>query len=127
MTTTILTDEEVEQLEAAAERGMFEAIASDEPPVGLDPVPDEPAAEQLSLGFAVGGKKPTSSSVRIMGGKVQLPGEFRKGQVVVLRLVGKVDEIAFKDEKDSATGSVVGCERRHRLVIADIGLMDDAA
>jgi hypothetical protein len=67
--------------------------------------------EQLS--FAVGGKTPTSSSLRLQGGKVEIEGAFRKGDRIVLTVECEVRGIGFRDEVDQKTGQVVGCARNH--------------
>lgn len=77
------------------------------------------------LGFDVGGKKPTSSTLTITGGKFEVDGSFRKGDTLVLRLEDAdgnslarvpllVDSITFKDKVDAKTGQVVDCARQHK-------------
>lgn len=73
---------------------------------------------QLSL--AVGGKKPTGSGLRLTGGKVDVDGQFQKGETIVLRVTAVVGEVAFIDKTDSKTGQVVGCERRQKARITEL-------
>lgn len=74
----------------------------------------------VQLGFEVGGKKPTGAQVRIVGGKVDVPGNYRKGQVVAFRVEVKFGEIAFVDQEDKETGQVIGCDRRQKGRIVSI-------
>lgn len=79
------------------------------------------------LSFKIGGKQPTGSSLRIVGGRVEVNGEFAKGDVVRVELVLRVDEIAFVDDVDVKTRQVVGCERRHKArVIQAPRILTDA-
>lgn len=98
---------------------------------GIDPNPQDPhdgeddAAQSASgapvqLGFTVGGKKPTGSQVRLVGGKIDVPGDYRKGQVVSFRVDVKFGEIAFVDLEDKETGQVIGCDRRQKGRIVSI-------
>ncbi len=89
---------------------------------GLDAGGGEPVSQQLS--FAVGGKKPTSCGLRLVGGKVEIEEVFRKGQTIRLSIVAEVGEIAFVDERDSATGQVVGCQRRQKARITSVTVED---
>lgn len=67
------------------------------------------------LSFAVSGKKPTGSSLRIVGGRTDVSGQFEKGQTIRVELVLRCDEVAFVDEVDRETQQVVACERRHKF------------
>lgn len=69
------------------------------------------------LTFHVGGstsKRPTSSSLRIVGGRVDVSGQYEKGDLVKVEMTCRVGEVAFVDEVDEKTQQVVGCERRHK-------------
>ncbi len=79
-----------------------------------DDLPRSASGAPVQLGFTVGGKKPTGSQVRIVGGKVEVPGDYRKGQVVAFRVTVKFGEISFVDLEDKETGQVVGCDRRQK-------------
>lgn len=102
---------------------------------------DNPSGQEAALGevelvidaggqlsFAVGGKKPTGSSIRLTGGKISIPsgsGQLHKGDDVVLRVVARVAEVAFVDELDPKTQQVVGSERRHKARIINVGLLSE--
>lgn len=66
------------------------------------------------LSFSVGGKKPTGSSLRIVGGRVEVNGQYEKGDLLEITMVVRVCEVGFVDESDEKTQQVVGCERRHK-------------
>jgi hypothetical protein len=94
-----------------------------EQPAGPDPEgqqPEEPSDEitlegtggQLSL--KVGGKAPTSSQFKLVGGAIGVDGQFAKGDVVVLRVEVRVGAVAFEDKIDSSTGQPIGCTRTHK-------------
>ena len=73
------------------------------------------------LSFGVGGKRPTTATVRLVGGKIDLAGlQYEKGQTLTLRVECIVGEVAFVDTHDSATGQVVGTERRHKARITGV-------
>lgn len=74
------------------------------------------------LTFNVGGKKPTVSGLRLVGGKVDVDGTFAKGEKVVFRVEAVVGEIAFVDQTDPKTGQVIGCERRHKCRITGVSV-----
>ncbi len=104
-------------------------------PPATDPVPPHEDPDQAAptpadlvietggqLTFAVGGKKPTTGSVRLVGGKVDVDGNFEKGQRVVLRVEAVITEIAFRDKKDPKTGNVTGCDRAHKATVTGLAL-----
>lgn len=98
---------------------------------GIDPGPQDPhdgdddeATGPLQLSFAVGGKKPTCSALTMVGGKLDIPESFRKGQKIVLRVELEVGEVGFKDQTDPKTGQVVGCERRHKARVIGHSLLE---
>lgn len=80
---------------------------------------------QLGM-FDSGGKKPTSSSIRLTGGKVELVDgkAFRKGDVVRLEVVAIVREVAQRDKPDRQTGIVVDCQQKHIAEITDVRLAE---
>lgn len=91
----------------------------------------EPAEGELviegsgQLGFNVGGKKPTTSSLRLTGGKIEVGGSFPKGTTVSLRVTAVVGEVAFIDKTDAKTGQVVDCDRRQKARIVGVELLSD--
>lgn len=94
-------------------------------PDGLEP---EGAVQDLvievggQLSMQVGGKRPTGSSLRLVGGKIAVEGQFDKGQTIRLALEVQIGEVAFVDERDSKTREVVGCERRHKARIIGVSV-----
>lgn len=78
---------------------------------------------QLTLSVG-GGKQPTSSTLRLVGGKIDVDGQYSKGEALVLRIECVVNEVAFKDEADSKTGQVVGCARNHRARVTGVKVLD---
>lgn len=120
------SDEERERVEndVAAKRGHD----TEERPLDRDLV----ITGSGQLGFDVGGKEPTGSSLRLTGGKIKVSASsFEKGESLTVevkhadgetigRYVAVVDEVSFKDETDSKTGQVIGCERRHKARIAGV-------
>lgn len=107
---------------------MSTAVA--DPPVAPheDPEQAAPAPEDLvietggQLSMSVGGKRPTTGSVRLVGGKIDVDGDLQKGQRVVLRVEAVVTEIAFRDKKDPKTGNVTGCDRAHKATVTGLAL-----
>jgi hypothetical protein len=94
--------------------------------VPKDPVP--PVEEirvdgtvQLGL-FDAGGKKPTSSSIRLTGGKVLIVDgkAFKKGETVTFEGTAVVDFVAQQDKTDAKTGIQVSAEQLHRARITDL-------
>lgn len=152
----VLDHEEAEAERAEAERiaedeALAAAAIGETPDPDSDPEPDveptqepdgdNPSGQEAALGevelvidaggqlsFAVGGKKPTGSSIRLTGGKISIPsgsGQLHKGDDVVLRVVARVSEVAFVDELDQKTQQVVGSERRHKARIINVGLLSE--
>lgn len=72
------------------------------------------------LSFEVGGKRVTSSELKLVGGKLEVEGQFAKGERAVLRVEIEVGEVAFVDSRDGKTGQVVGCARRHKARIVNV-------
>jgi hypothetical protein len=94
---------------------------------GQEAIVGEPALElDGQLSFDVGGKAPTSCTVRLTGGKVSIDaGDIEKGKDLVLRVVVRINSIEFKDELDPKTRQVVACEKRAKGPIVDVGLLED--
>jgi hypothetical protein len=82
-----------------------------------------PAPEKVVLGtseqlsFAIGGKKPTGSKLTLTGGQLDVEGQYGKGERIRIVVEAEVQEVSFRDERDSKTGQVVGCARKHKAVI----------
>jgi hypothetical protein len=78
---------------------------------------------QLKL-FDLGGKRPTSSSLRLAGGSVDVIDAkgFRKGDVVLFRGTAIICSITQQDKRDSSTGQVVSCEQKHTAYITDLSI-----
>lgn len=93
-------------------------------PQQLDPVEIEvDGTTQLEL-FDLGGKRPTSSKLRLAGGSVAVvDGQaFRKGDVIHFSGTGVVSAVAQQDKRDAATQQVVSCEQKHTALITDLRL-----
>ena len=95
-----------------------EKVESFGTPDGLDGDLVIEAGGQIT--WAVGGKTPTGSTLSLSGGKLEVDGEFSKGDRVRLLVECEVREVAFKDEVDRRTGQVVGCERVHKAKIVGV-------
>ncbi len=76
---------------------------------------------QLEL-FKLGGKLPTSATIKLTGGKVALvEGEaFNKGDRIRFSGEAVVNDVGQKDAHDPKTGQVVNCEQRHEARIVDL-------
>lgn len=96
-------------LEREQENGTHPVMPDDD---GAAPAIMEGTNGQLS--FSIGGKTPTGASLHIVGGRVEVNGQFKKGETIIVQMVVRVDSIAFVDEVDRQTGQVIGCERRHK-------------
>lgn len=107
-----------------------EPTAADTRPDGAadDTGKDAPVEISIDLGgqmsMVVGGKKATSSTLRIVGGKVDVAGQLEKGQSLRVELELDVTEVAFVDKKDGKTGQVTACERQHKARLAGIRVLD---
>lgn len=91
-----------------------------DPPAPIEGDDELYLEEGGQITFDPGGKQPTSSALRLVGGSIKIEGEFKKGEVLALRLEVQVAEVGFKDQIDGKTGQVVGCERRHRGRIVSV-------
>lgn len=92
--------------------------------------PDEIAVDgttQLEL-FNLGGKRPTSSKLRLAGGAVDVvDGQaFNKGDVVRFEGTAVISAVAQQDKRDSSTGQVVSCAQTHVAHITDLRIDADA-
>jgi hypothetical protein len=89
----------------------------------------EPPVEELrvdgttQLGMIdFGGKKPTSASLRLVGGAVKLvEGKaYQKGDVIHFEGTAVVNDVGGKDTHDPKTGIVVSCKQVHVARILDV-------
>lgn len=116
MATATKTDRErIDEARAELDGGVDDGI-------DLDPQ-DVHDGDQLTMfEQLIGGKAATSSTTRLLGGKLDLDHEFTKGQRIVLRIEAEVSGVGYVDQHDPKTGQVVGCERRHSARITGIKL-----
>lgn len=115
------SDADLEAIDAANARGDREGPADDERSVeemAEDPKPIPPmqiaipgTIEKISL--SAGGALPTSSEVRLVGGRLPVEGQFAKGEIVTLIVEVKVGEVAFIDTTDE-WGTVQKTVRAHK-------------
>jgi hypothetical protein len=70
--------------------------------------------EGLSDGITAtpGGDRPKTASVTLRGGKLNVSGEFKKGDMVELYVRCRIAEVHFVDTVD-AFGEITGTERKH--------------
>ena len=89
-----------------------------------------PAGLALDLGgqlsFKLEGTKlrPTSATLRITGGKVDVDGQFQLGDVVAVRVELVVGAVGFVDKHDAKTGQVTGTERQHKARVVGIAVVE---
>lgn len=85
--------------------------------------PGEQAPEQIALviegegqlTLTVGGRKPEASTIKLVGGKMDIAqGDFDKGAHLNLLLGVVVSSVEFVDTYDQF-GNVSGTERRHKV------------
>lgn len=76
---------------------------------------------QLGI-FDVGGKRATSASIRLSGGKILLvDGQaYHKGDVITFSGTAVVREVGQRDKPDPKTGIVVSAEQKHVAQITDL-------
>lgn len=82
--------------------------------------------EREQLTFDVGGREPDGASLRITGGRVEIAGQYEKGQKLRVSMLVEVREVAFVDEVDQKTGQVVGTERRHKAAVVGAPAVETA-
>src|SRR3954447_15932676 len=115
----------------AGSRGEIEGEAGvavgDMPPEA--PRDEQPPVEELRVdgtaqlsAFDLGGKRATSASIRLTGGRVQLVDgrAFHKGETVSGTFTAIVREVAQRDKPDKQTGIVVSAEQKHIAEIVDL-------
>src|SRR4051812_33487453 len=97
------------------------------PEGGAPPIEDLRVDGTTQLGlFDAGGKRPTSASMKLAGGKIALVDgrAFKKGDTIRLEITAVVNDVGQKDTADKATGQVVSCEQRHVARIVDLRVID---
>jgi len=90
----------------------------------VDSYPEEIRVDgttQLSA-FDVGGKRATSASIRLSGGKILLVDgkALSKGEVIHFSGTAVVREVGQRDKSDPKTGIVVSAEQKHVAEIVDL-------
>jgi hypothetical protein len=93
------------------------------PPDPQPPIEEIRVDGTVQLGFFdAGGKKPTSSSLRLTGGRVLvLDGRaFKKGDTITFEGTAVVDFVGQQDKTDTKTGIQVSAEQLHRARITDL-------
>lgn len=76
---------------------------------------------QLDI-FDLGGKRPSSASITLAGGKVALVDgrAFRKGDTITFQGTATITSVTQQDKTDSKTGIVVSAEQKHVARITDL-------
>ena len=72
--------------------------------------------------FDMGGKRATTSSIRLTGGRAQIEDgkAYSKGEVVRFTGTAVIREVGQRDKPDPQTGIVVSCEQKHLAEIVDL-------
>jgi hypothetical protein len=111
-----------EQLAAARAREGLDPVsalptAADDDAGAADLVVDGDGTPLLFSGFAkaIGGKKPSGSTMRLTGGAFELDGNaaYAKGSTQIFEVKAIVGEVAFRDKVDAKTSQAVDCARKH--------------
>jgi hypothetical protein len=77
------------------------------------------------LSWEVGGIEPSSSSLSVTGlSKIDLAGEFDKGDVVELRVRVKVGDVNFHDVEDT-DGFAIDCEKQFKGKAISVARLSD--
>jgi hypothetical protein len=76
------------------------------------------------LSMDVGGKRATVSRVKLTGGSIDVDGQVKKGERLVLRLECRAGKVEFEDKIDSNTGDVVGCARTATLRVEGVSRIE---
>lgn len=85
------------------------------------------AAEVGQLSFAVGGKKPDTSKVKLAGRSVELPNsQLEKGSEIFVIARVRTTGVHFDDKIDPATEAITGCTRKQvARIVGDLHVIDD--
>ena len=72
--------------------------------------------------FDLGGKRATTSSIRLTGGRALIEDgkAYSKGEVVHFSGTAVIREVGQRDKPDPQTGIVVSCEQKHLAEIVDL-------
>lgn len=81
------------------------------------------------LSFAVGGKKPDTSKVQLVGRSIELPeGQLEKGAEYTVMMRVRVGSVHFDDKIDPSTEQVTGSTRKHKCrIVGDVRVVPDSA
>jgi len=110
-TPTVVTEATEEQNGAAPLEPLAGERANEHAPELLELIIE--GEGQLTL--TVGGRKPESSTIKLVGGKMDIAeGDFDKGSSINLLLGCVVTEVSFVDTYDQY-GQINGTERRHKV------------
>jgi hypothetical protein len=85
--------------------------------------PEDIIVSGIAMGYPdMGGKKPTSATLKLVGGKVNVAEgtAFKKGQTIAFSGVAVINFVGQKDKHDAATQQVTGAEARHEARITDL-------
>lgn len=99
-----------------------EAVAAEQRDAEALP-PEDIIVSGIAMNYpSLGGKKPTSASLKLVGGKVELAEgtAFKKGMTITGSFVAVVNFVGQKDKHDAATQQVTGAEARHEARITDM-------
>lgn len=104
------------------------------PPADLGPEPEaEEAAEQTQLflhgprerGMKVGGRKPDSSTLKFKGSKVDLEGQYDRGDRIVTVDIWQVTGDNDQDTIETATGAVKGTTKTQNATLCGTSTLGD--
>lgn len=96
------------------ERTLEEIAAEGEKPKPTPPTQLALEGTREKLTARAGGKMPTESEIRIMGGRRPINGEIEKGETVTVLSTGTIREIDFVDTDDD-WGNVSKTTRVHKM------------
>lgn len=87
------------------------------------------AGEVGQLSFDVGGKKPSTSRLRLAGRSIEIPrSQLKKGSEVTIQCRIRVSGVHFDDKLDGATESVQECVRKQiARIVGDVTVIPDLA
>jgi hypothetical protein len=82
--------------------------------------------EKGQLSFAVGGKRPDTSKLKLAGRSIEIPGgQLQKGDEYTIQARIRVGGIHFDDKINSATEEVTGCTRKQiARIVGDVTVVN---